>query len=335
MSLLLGPLVALLIAIAFWEFSLVELAILTGIAGALSSIGLYFSLGLIHDGAHGNIPKTARLAQLINLYAMPTLGVSTFTYRKAHMAHHSYLGWPDKDPQYAPFERKQGDLELPNYLITGGQVLKPLSHFRSIFREMGQVFQRRDQALVRSLYSKTWKKLLYVKYSFMGGSRTGLGDDFIRLPSRYVGPQKKLDLVRLAGQATLIGMLFLDPYRWIAIALFLAIAIAAFFNVLRTTFEHSGEENTGDVSDFNQHHSSNTAGSNLFSRFLWFPVPWHALHHAAPRVPFFLLATLNDRVQKKLADEEPVAEEAAKTENRQVVTFPLNSVDGRSQTMSL
>ena len=74
------------------------------IAGIVSGLGLYCMFGFVHDGSHGNIPKSSRVAKYVNFLVMPLMGVSTFTYRKAHLAHHSHLGQSDKDPQYAPFD---------------------------------------------------------------------------------------------------------------------------------------------------------------------------------------------------------------------------------------
>ena len=121
------------------------------------------------------------------------------------------------------------------------------------------------------------------------------------MPESYRGRQRQLDYMRLALQGLLVGSLFFQLSRPVGFALLASIVLAAILNAARSSREHSGYANHGAVSEFNEYHSSNTAGRGLLNRLLWFPVPYHALHHTAPRVPFFMLGNLHQRIQKRLS----------------------------------
>lgn len=332
LTLFLCPLLILVVLASSFQLSVLALASASAIAGLACGTGLYISLGLVHDGSHGNIPRSASTAHLINFLTMPTLGVSTFTYRRAHMAHHAHLGRREKDPQYAPFDPPSDSSDRKNFLVDGGELLldQPLRQFTAIFREMTEVFQRRDLALAKSLLGKAARASLYKRYSFMGGDRDGLEATYRALPAGYLNRQKFLDWLRLIANASLIAMLFFHPLRWLALAIVIGIVAAAILNIVRTSREHSGFENQGDVHEFNRHHSSNTAGVGWFERFLWYPVPWHALHHAAPRVPFYLLATLNERVLTRLSQEA-----ASDTRPDWQTTTNSNKIRGESIMLSM
>ena len=285
--------------------SLSAVMLFGSVGGVFAGLALYSMFGFVHDGAHGNIPKTSLIARRINLLVMPLMGVSTYTYRKAHLAHHNHLGHCDKDPQYAPFE----EIEEPrqhNFLSDGGplELHAPVRNFFLILTEIGGIIQRREPVLFRSLFDHGARRDLYERFSFMGVKRSGLNSEYFALPPKHCGTQRVLDYARIGIQVAVVGLLFVSPWRVLSIALVIAIIVAAVLNAARSSREHTGYRNDGDIFEFNQYNSSNTPGNGLLNRLLWFPGPFHALHHSAPRIPFFLLAELNERVRNRLLTSE-------------------------------
>lgn len=293
-------LVCLLTLGGFEPYALLGLSVACGLTAGL---GLYPLLGLMHDSIHGSMPKGVRIAHLVNYVVAPVLGVSTFTYKRAHLAHHAFLGNKAKDPQYAPFSRAPDDHQELNHLMIDMPISleTPIKNFIAIAVDMSEVFRKREAALFRSLIDPAARRDLYRKSSFLGVPRSETTEDDTALSPEEARQQARLDWMRIGVQVALFVMLFFHPLRYVSIAGFTAMTVAALLNMLRASKEHTGHENEGDIDIFNRYHSSNTGGYHLFWKYVWFPVPWHALHHAAPRVPFFLLGELYRRVASRLA----------------------------------
>ena len=267
---------------------------------ALSGIGIYSIFGLVHDQIHNGRRRGIILNLGCSLVAI-VLGVSCYTYRRAHLAHHSSLGQKEKDPQYLFLDYAEANSDV-DFLTDELQIQHsaPIKVFLEIMQEISGIAAKRDGYLFKSFFSAKAKKELYEQFSFTGMKRSQLDQSDYALNVHEAESQRRLDVLRAIYQTALILGLLFPVTRYASICALIAASVAALLNSYRASLEHSYVENKIDVLTFNRGNSSNTRGSNLFLKIVWYPVPWHALHHVVPGMPFFLLQKLHSRVQSEL-----------------------------------
>jgi len=248
---------------------------------------------VLHDDVH----RSDDMLRPFSTFVGVVLGVSTYTYKKAHIAHHSFLGEREKDPQYVMLD----DIEAHehDYLLEDELQIKhsaPMRIFMLIMQEIGSIAMKRDGYIIRSLFDKNARAELYDKLSFTGVARPNLSASLFSLTHDEIKAQRKIDIARLIYQTLLIIGLFFSSIYMISLIAILGSSIAALFNSYRASLEHTFAENDSNNFHFNRHNSSNTGGNDLFHKIVWYPVPYHALHHVTPWMPFFLLKTLQGRI---------------------------------------
>lgn len=287
----------------FWVFIPMVL-----VAGVISGIGLYFMLALVHDIAHGLLPEKARLARLVDYVVHPLLGASTPVYQRAHLLHHSKLGILGSDPQFIPYYATGDDEPVggdENVVAQDVTIVPPTwARFRLYSQSVSRMLQERDITLFKSLVSNDQKSKLYDKLSFFGAPPTNEINSGVALPEKYLKKLRQLDYLRMAFLTFLgaaVVSTFVSPVGLVvALQFVLASIVTASLNTLRISLEHSGAVGDGDGKAYNSQHTSNTAGGrNPFLRIVWYPAPWHAIHHAAPFVPFFMLEEIYKRCRQE------------------------------------
>ena len=298
------------------DISLWTLALIVVVGGLVSAAGLYPMLAFVHDSAHGLIPEEARWLRRLNYLIHPLLGVSTLIYKEAHLLHHAKLGIIGSDPQFLGFDHDQeaSPVKKSEEVISKNVAIAPFSlkRFSVAGQALGMVMQAREVTLVMSFFSRKHRTKLYDELSFFGGLEGEGAEDKMKLPSRHYKEQRKLDFIRLLTHAAFISALFFSVGRIVVFQLTIAALLTGMLNTLRTSLEHSGAENESNTRSFNLQHSSNTdGGNNPLLRLIWYPAKWHAIHHAVPYVPFFMLSEVHRRCK---ADLVSVDTDLSKTE---------------------
>lgn len=233
------------------------------VAGLIIGTRLQCLAVMMHDACHYTLFSNRRINDLVgDLFVAYPLGIGIDLYRASHMRHHRFTN-TDKDYDYR-FQSSDPDQRFPK-------------------SPAGMVW-----LLIKSLVGLNAPRMLWFARVWLPAANLHNPahlDIDLRLTTR---------LRYLAWIAVVFGAIFLSPWRWQILILYLIPAFiwANLFNRMRAMAEHNGVSNATELK------STRTVIPSALDRLLIVPfnVSYHLEHHLFPSVPGANLRRLHERL---------------------------------------
>lgn len=232
---------------------------------ALTSVALLMFFPSLHESGHRTAFATKRLNDVVCWISAILMLQSPSFFREFHGQHHRETQDPETDPEIC---------EAPEYLdgwppnvviylgLACGQLLM-----------MGKLMFTAACSLIAG--EEMWTKLF----------------PFIRARKRaQIARESRLVLLVLTA-ITAAGITWVPGFGYVLLAWPLAHLWLGFYLM---------PEHTGLPNDGSQLHRTRTVKSNALVRWMMWNMPYHALHHAHPAIPFHAVPEANARIADDL-----------------------------------